>query len=154
MRNSIKLISFTALMAVIVLQAAAQPAPPREDVRGLQPRPNAVSNLLHRSFAAGEKHFYRVSNLTDAFYYVMWRDQDNSANLSAPVGDIKVSIINLSTNRVIVSGIDVNQTLSEERLVNTIEIRRGTHYNNGNEILIIVEGVVNSDSGNYAIIVY
>ena len=154
MKNMIRFFGIIVLAAVIGIPLMAQAPPSNVEIRVVTAQANAVSNLIHRSFSAGEKHFYRVNNLTDAFYYVMWRDEDSSANLRAPIGDIKVSILNLSTNRVIVTGVDVDRSMNEERELNSIEITRGVHYNNGNDILIIVEGVINVDAGNYAILVY
>ena len=154
MKNLIKVLGVILLVGVIGFPLFAQAPAPNVSIREITAQPNVVSSLLHRSFAPGEKHFYRVNNLTDSVYYILWRDEDNPTNLSTPIGDIKISVLNLSTNRVIVTGVDVDRTLNEERQINSIEITRGVHYSPGNDILIIVEGVINSDSGNYAILVY
>ena len=152
MRSMIKVIGVIVLMAAIGLPLMAQAPAPTASIEVLQPRPNAVSNLLHKNITGYGRQFYRVNNLTDAFYYVMWRDADNSTNLTAPIADIRVSILNITTNRVLVVLADTDRTLNEERQINSIEITRGVHYNSGDSILIIVESF--ADAGNYAIIVY
>ena len=154
MKTIIKVLGIVVLVTTIGIPIFAQAPVPNESIREITAQPNVVSSLLHRSFVPGEKHFYRVNNLTDSVYYILWRDEDNPANLSTPIGDIKVSIINLSTNMVIVTGVDVNRSLNTDNELNSILIRSGTHYSPGNDILIIVEGVINSDSGNYAIMVF
>ena len=154
MKSMIKVIGILVLLAVIGLPLFAQAPRPNESIRVITAQSNAVSNLLHRNLSAGEKHYYRVNNLTDAFYYVFWRDSDSSANLSAPFADIVVSIVNLSTNMVIATKVDRDTTMNEERVMNSIEITRGVHFNSGDSILIMVEGFNHSDSGSYAILVY
>ena len=154
MKNMIKVLGIIVLVVVIGIPLFAQAPAPRDSIRVITAQPNVVSSLLHRSFAPGEKHFYRVNNLTDSVYYILLRDEDNPTNLTAPIGDIKVSIINLSTNMVIITGADVNRSLNTDNELNSILIRSGTHYSPGNDILIIVEGVINSDRGNYAIMVH
>ena len=152
--RAMRIILVLVLLAGIGLPLFAQAPPSNEAIRVIQAQPNAVSNLLHRNLGAGEKHYYRMNNLTDAYYYIFWRDSDSSANLTAPFADIKVSIVNLSTNMVIISNVDVDRSFNEEREINSIEITRGVHYIPGNDILIIVEGFNFNDSGNYAILVY
>ena len=154
MKSMIKLLGIITLVAGIGFPVIAQPRPINEAIRVIQPQANNVNNLLHRSLSDGEKHFYRVNNLTDSFYYIMWRDSDNSRNLNAPYADIKVTILNITNNSVIVSGVDVDRSFNEEREINSIEITRNTHYTNGNDILIIVEGLDSESSGSYAIIVH
>ena len=152
MKSMIKVIGVIVFAVIIGLPLMAQPAPPSESIEVLQPRPNAVSNLLHKRIGGYGRQYFRVNNLTDAFYYIMWRDSDNSTNLTAPFADIRVSILNITTNRVITVLADVDTSLNEERQRNSIEITRGVHYNSGDAILIIVESF--ADAGSYAILVY
>ena len=149
------IIGIIVFAAVIGLPVMAQPAPTHaSQIEVIQAQANLVSNLLHRNLAAGAKHYFRVNNLSSQFYYIFWRDADDNRNLRAPVADVRVSVLNLSTNRAIVTAVDVDRTLSEERLINAIEITRGVHFTSGNDILIIVEGITSTVSGNYAILVY
>ena len=152
MKSMIKFLGIIVLLAMIGIPAMAQPAAPREEIEVLQPRPNQVGNLLHKNIAGFGRQYFRVNNLTDAFYYIMWRDADNSQNLTAPFADIRVSVLNITTNRVITVLADVDRTLNEERIVNAIELTRSVHYNRGDSILIIVESF--EARGNYAILVY
>ncbi|MCL2043009.1 MAG: hypothetical protein FWG89_02595 [Treponema sp.] len=152
MKSMIKLLGIIVLAAVIGFPVMAQPAPTNEVIQVLQPRPNAVSNLLHKHITGFGRQFFRVDNLTDPFYYILWRDADSSANLAAPFADIRISVLNITGNRVITVLADVDRTLNEEREINSIEITRGVHYNSGDSILIIVESF--EASGNYAILVY
>ena len=154
MKSMIRLFGFLVLAAVIGLPLLAQAPPPNVDVRVIQAQANNVNNLLHRNLSAGEKHFYRVNGLSGPFYYVFWRDSDHSDNISSPHADVKVSVVNLTTNRVLASNVDIDRSMSEERLINAIEITRGVHFTAGHDILIIVEGFNSSSSGNYAILVY
>ena len=152
MKSMIKVFGVIVLLAVIGLPLMAQPAPPRDSIEILQPRPNAVSNLLHKNITGYGRQFFRVDNLTDSVYYVLWRDADNSANLTAPFADIRVTIVNITTNRVIIVLADVDRSLNTDNEINSILLRRGTHYNNGDSLLIIVESFENR--GNYAIMVH
>ena len=153
MKNIIKILGILLVLAAIAAPAFAQAPRPSESIRVITPQANAVGNLLHRNMEAGSVHYYRVNNLTDPFYYVLWRDYDDSRNLSSPIGDVRISIINLTTGMILANKVDYDTTMSEERLVNAIEINRGVHYNSGNDILIIVEDLGWS-GGNYAILVY
>ena len=153
MKNMIKGILILVFFALTVLPLIGQAPPPRDSIRVIQPQANAVSNLLHRNLENGGVHYYRVNNLTDPYYYIFWRDYDSNANLSSPIADITISIINLSTGMVIATKVDYDTSMSEERLVNAIEITRGVHFTPGNDILIIVEDLGWS-GGNYAILVY
>ena len=154
MKNMIKILGILLLLAAIGLPLFAQPAPPTASIHILTSMPNVGSSMLQRSFSPGEKHFYRVDNMIDSVYYILWRDEDLSTFITAPFGDIKVSIVNLTTNMVIITGADVNRSLNTDNELNNILLRRGTHYNSGDSILIIVEGVINTDRGNYAIMVH
>ena len=153
MKNMIKGILILVLFALTVLPLIGQAPPPRDSIRVITPQPNQVSSLLHRNLESGGVHYYRVNNLTDPYYYILWRDYDNSANLSSPIADITVSIINLSTGMILANKVDYDTSMSEERLVNAIEITRGVHFTPGNDILIIVQDLGWS-GGNYAILVY
>ena len=154
MKTMIKVIGFIVLLATIGLPLMAQAPRPRESIQVITAQANEVRNLLHRNLSAGERHYYRVNNLSGPFYYIFWRDSDNSANITAPHADVVISIVNLTTNMVIVTKVDRDTSMTEERHVNAIEITRGVHFNNGDSILIMVEGFNHSDSGNYAILVY
>ena len=155
MKTVITLFGIIVLLSVIAFPAMAQPAPAHSSqIEVISPQANLVSNLLHRNLAAGDKHYYRVNNLTGPFYYIFWRDVDDSRNINTPAADIKVSVLNLSRNMAIITAVDVDRSLSEERLINAIEITRNVHFDSGNDILLIIEGVTSTVSGNYAILVY
>ena len=153
MKNMIKVLGIIVFVAVIGFPVVAQPKPTNEAIQILQPRPNAVSNLLHKNIESGQRHYFRVNNLTSQFYYILWRDEDSSANLRAPIADIRISVLNLTKNSVITIVADTDITLNEERQINSIEINRGVHYNSGDDILLIIEAFADS-GGNYAILVY
>ena len=159
MKNMINLKAIQRIAGIIVLLTIigfpllAQPAPPTEEIQVIRPMENAVSNLIHRNIRSGARHFFRVNGLTDPFYYILWRDADDNRNLSEPVADIGVTILNLTTNRIIAFRVDSDTSMNEERLVNAIEIRRGVHYNSRDDIMIIIEPLLNI-VGNYAIFVH
>ena len=152
MKNMIKVLGLIFLVSAIGLPLFAQPAPPTESVEVLTPRPNAVSSLLHKNIQGFGRQYFPVDNLQDSVYYVLWRDADNSTNLTAPFADIRVSIVNITTNRVIIVLADIDRSLNTDNELNSILLRRGTHYNNGDSLLIIVESFENR--GNYAIMVH
>ena len=155
MKNMIKVLGIIVILTAIGIPLFAQAPAPSEAIEILQPRPNNVNNLLHKSFTGG-KHFFRVNNLTDSFYYIMWRDSDDNRNLRGIAANIWITIVNITTNRVIAVEVDYAQSYNEEGLANAIEITRGVHYNSGDSILIIVEGENYNPRGgsSYAILVY
>jgi len=152
MKNIIKILGIFLLLAAISAPIFAQPAPPSESIEVLVPRPNAVSSLTHKTIPGFGRQYFRVDNLVDSVYYVFWRDADNPTNLTAPFADIRVSIVNITTNRVIIVLADIDRSLNTDNELNSILLRRGTHYNNGDSLLIIVEAF--QDRGNYAIMVH
>ena len=152
MKTIFKVLGIIVFITLVGLPLMAQAPVPSEAIEVLQPRPNAVSSLLHKSIEGFSRQYFRLDNMTDSVYYILWRDADNSTNLTAPFADIRVSIVNITTNRVIVVLADIDRSLNTDNELNSILMRRGTHYNSGDSILIIVESFENR--GNYAIMAH
>ena len=118
------------------------------------PGGNDVSDLIHNTLRARERQTYRVDNMTDSYYFIMWRDADNPGNniIPAPIADIQVTVLN-SSGVVVVPVTDVQTDRNSEGIINSIRINKGEHYSNNGSVIIIVQGVDGS-SGNYGILVY
>jgi len=118
------------------------------------PGGNSPSDFIKNTLRARERHTYRVDNMTDSYYFIMWRDLDNSANnvITEPFADIQITVLN-SSGAVVVPVTDIETDRNREGIINSIRIDMGTHYSNNGSVIIIVQGVGGS-SGNYGILVY